>query len=257
MSSAFAKVEIFTWRRDIHHKEEVEKLRKEAKEQEQSCIQLRSSIDSSKFLRTEAEALFADCTNQLIAAKKYLNVLVHCEQQNWDFHDMQNQLVNDSVYGIAKSYGLSSLVQKSHFPSIFNFRETSILDMFENYNTLLDGYEEYISAGIDRAKEQDLQIRSDSDVNWLGKIVEARADKDPSLQLREEMERLTDFTNIYDKGVTEAGLHCLTELHEELNAFYQALGEMIEAKEVDLGVLASLIEQTNRMEAYWAIWKEL
>ncbi|KAF4624613.1 hypothetical protein G7Y89_g13559 [Cudoniella acicularis] len=302
MSSAFAKVELFTWRRDIHH-EEVAKLRKEEIEQEQSCMQLRSSIDSSKLLRIEAETLFADCTNQLITAKKDLNLLVHCEQQNWDFQDMQTQLMNDSIYDIAKSYGLNSPVRKSHFPSIFNSRQTGILNMFENYNTLLGCCEEYLGAAIDRAKEQELQNCSDPDVNWLGKIVEARVDKDPSLQLRAEMERLTDFIDIYDKEVAETGLHSLIELHQELNEFYQALGEMIgehqereasyvrerqldlqsarvvmnqlsietskdaeattmvltmmDAKEVDLGVLASLIEQTNKIDVYWTIWKGL
>jgi hypothetical protein len=302
MSSAFAKVELFTWRRDIHH-EEVEKLRKEAGEQEESLVQLRSSIDSSKLLKAEAENLFADCTNQLITAKKDLDLLIHCETQNWDFQDMQIQLMNDSIYGIAKSYGLSSPIRKSHFPSIFNFSEKDILNMFKNHTTLLKSCEEYLSAAINQVKELDMQNISDPDINWLGQVVEARVDKDPSIQLRAEIELLTDFNDICDREVAESGLNSLTGLHQELNEFYQALGErisehqerensdvrerqlglqstreaitclsietskdadatamvsrMIDAKEVDLGVMASLVEQTDRMEAYWTIWKGL
>jgi hypothetical protein len=226
MSSAFAKVELFTWRRDIHH-EEVENLRNEAKEHVQSCLQLRSSIDSSKLLKFRAETLFADFTSQFITAKKDLNLLVHCEQQNWYLQDMQTQLMSDSIYGIAKLYGLGSHVRKSHFPSIFKILETGIRNIFENYNTLLGGYEEYLDAAIDQIKEQYRLNSSDPGVNWLGKIIQARAAKDPSLQLRAEMERLTDFTNVYDKEIIENGLQTVSELYQELDEFYRELEEMM------------------------------
>jgi hypothetical protein len=183
------------------------RLREVAKQQGRECSQLRSSIDSSNLLRSGAETVLSECGKQLVIAKKDLNLLIHCEEQTWDFRDMQTQLLNGSIYGIAKVYGLHSSIPKSHFPSVSNFKDTGIRSTFENYNSLLEGCEKYLRATVYQVKKQDLHSGSDPDANWLGKILAKREEVDPSLQLKAEMDCLPEFTsNIYNEEVNQNGL---------------------------------------------------
>jgi hypothetical protein len=151
--------------------------------------------------------VLAECGKQLVIAKKGSQPAHTLRRADLGLPRHAKSTLEWQYIRYRQGVWIEFVDPKSHFPSVFNFKDTGIRSTFENYNSLLEGCKKYLRAAVYQVKKQDLHSGSDPDANWLGKILAKRAEVDPSLLLKAEIDCLPESTNnIYNKEVKESGL---------------------------------------------------
>ena len=159
-TSAFAKMELFGWRKEVHA-EELRHMRRIATEQNILSTQLSSRVEELTLKWSEAQSILKEYESRFLVAKYDLALVDQCELHQWNFHNMHRCLGEGSLYGVAKAYGLKSTIKKGDLRDVLQSQDQNSVEEFQRYTEQVEGANQYFKAVLGLFKElEDVHLRA-------------------------------------------------------------------------------------------------